>query len=208
MGLGGSSGREEAAAAAAAAAASKGLHFVRFCPWAARRSDGRTDRQKEEREQNYQRRTKTSRGEREKIGGEYKYYLTYSYSCCTQECRFMEKKLREISRFFVAPRRFAPAVRARPHKYLHLSRLEACWTRGRGKGGREKGRKGAWKAKGDRQADDTDTAFKKICKKALGPRRYHKGTQTGTAATLHLLPVGRGGPHQPGQLLVVLFNTL
>ena len=33
----------------------------------------------------------------------------------TQECRFMEKRLREISRFFVASRReFAPAVRARP----------------------------------------------------------------------------------------------
>ena len=33
----------------------------------------------------------------------------------TQDCRFMGKRLREISRFFVAPRReLAPAVRARP----------------------------------------------------------------------------------------------
>ena len=33
----------------------------------------------------------------------------------TQECRLMEKWLREISHFFVAPRReFAPAVHARP----------------------------------------------------------------------------------------------
>ena len=29
----------------------------------------------------------------------------------------------------------------------------------------------------------------------------------GTAATLDLLPVGRGGPPQRGQLLVVLFNS-
>ena len=33
---------------------------------------------------------------------------------CNQECRFMEKRVREISRFFVALRReFAPAVCAR-----------------------------------------------------------------------------------------------
>ena len=44
----------------------------------------------------------------------------------------MEKRLREISRFFVAPRReFAPAIRARAsthsvfHKYLHLSTAAA-----------------------------------------------------------------------------------
>ena len=39
------------------------------------------------------------------------------------------------------------------------------------------------------------------------PHRYHKGSQTATAATLDLLPVGRGGPPQRGQLLVVLFNS-
>ena len=34
----------------------------------------------------------------------------------TEKCRFMEKRLREISRFFVALRReSAPAVCARPH---------------------------------------------------------------------------------------------
>ena len=44
------------------------------------------------------------------IGGMASFPLHY-----TQECRFMEKRLREILRFFVAPRReFAPAVRARP----------------------------------------------------------------------------------------------
>ena len=42
----------------------------------------------------------------------------------------------------------------------------------------------------------------------LCPHRYHKGSQTGTAATLQLLPVGREGPRQPGQLLVALDNTL
>ena len=57
-------GEEEAAAAA------KGLHFVRFCPWASvglGRTDGKGPPKRgegREREQNYQRRTKTSRGKR------------------------------------------------------------------------------------------------------------------------------------------------
>ena len=40
----------------------------------------------------------------------------------TQECRFMEKRMREISRFFIAQRReFAPAVCARPRAGVSLS---------------------------------------------------------------------------------------
>ena len=49
---------------------------------------------------------------------------------CTEQCRFLDKRLREISRFLVAPPRVFPlSVRARVrestphfiHKYLHLS---------------------------------------------------------------------------------------
>ena len=52
------------------------------------------------------------------------------FACvCTQKCRFMDKEVREILRFFVAPRRTIPLSVWRGfshiliHKYLHLSRL-------------------------------------------------------------------------------------
>ena len=39
--------------------------------------------------------------------------------CCTKKCRFMDKRVREISRFFVVqPRVFPLSVRARPRTVL------------------------------------------------------------------------------------------
>ena len=51
----------------------------------------------------------------------------------TQKCRFMEKRVREISSFFVAPRsEFAPAVCARPRTPFSINtstlvEFECCY---------------------------------------------------------------------------------
>ena len=76
MGLGGGDGGAADGARTAGeeeeAAAPKGLHFVRFCPWAA---VGRTAKKKRGRENKIINAGQKRREEREKIGGEYKYYL-------------------------------------------------------------------------------------------------------------------------------------
>ena len=72
-----------------------------------------------------------------KSGSVFRSSKTWDHNTYTEKCRFMDKRLREISRFFVAPPRVFPlSICARAHestqifiqKYLRLSILQPVFV--------------------------------------------------------------------------------